>query len=576
MRNLIKGASILVVAAMLASCNCFKDMANNIDDVKISCTPNVLVLNNGKVAVDIAAEMPAKYFNKKASVKVTPILVYEGGIAEGETVLLQGEKVVSNGIVVVRNEVMTINRHVEFNFVPAMAMADLKLLVEVKCKRGKCKEFTLVNANEGTICSKEEMAVYNGTDAQAIAALKAKCGLTIAKGVNTLQADLNFADAMLDAANNYKNVTTVVTKADIVYKINDAKVSKKAMKTDEIAALKEKVGENKANDRATQSVYVNGYASPDGPEKFNDQLSEKRSKSGLKEVQALLKEYGLNIDAAAYGEDWDGFQQAVAESDIQDKNVILQVLKMYTSSAERENEIKNLSSVFKTLKSTVLPTLRRAQIVNSADITGKTDAEMTELVKAGKAAEMTAEELLHIAEVNAEVAEAALKACAEKYNDARAYNNLGIVYAEQGDFAAAQKAFEASAKAGNTSAELNNNLALINLAQGNTAKAAEYVKAASAETKALAAAAQGDYTAAANTLKGQNAAIANIQNGNYNAALNNLAGDNSAKADYLRAIIYNKQGNVAEAKAKLNAAIAKDSALAAKAAKDINLVEVLK
>ena len=185
------------------------------------------------------------------------------------------------------------------------------------------------------------------------------------------------------AANDYKNVTTVVTKADILYKINSSKVSKKAIKTEDLANLEAKVAENKANDRATQSVYVNGYASPDGPEKFNDKLSSARSESGKKAIEKLLADAGLQIDAASYGEDWEGFKEAVAASNIEDKEIILQVLSQYDSSAQREKEIKNLSAVYGTLKKEILPQLRRAQIVNSADITGKTDDEMLALFKAG-------------------------------------------------------------------------------------------------------------------------------------------------------------------------------------------------
>ena len=142
----------------------------------------------------------------------------------------------------------------------------------------------------------------------------------------------------------------------------------------------------------------------------------------------MLADAGVKIDAAAYGEDWEGFQAAVAASNIADKDLILQVLKMYSSSAEREQEIKNMSSVFKSLKTDVLPQLRRAQVVNSSDVTGWSDEEMIVLVKGGKASELNVEELLHIASVCDGVAEAALVE-ASKSGDARVWNNLAVVYA---------------------------------------------------------------------------------------------------------------------------------------------------
>lgn len=571
MKNLFKMTMVLVAASLtLTGCDCFKKMAKDPDAVKVAAVPEVLVLNNGKVAVDIKAEIPAKYFNKTASLKVTPVLSYADGIVAGESLLLQGEKVASNGMLVKNGESLSINRHVEFDYKPELQLCELQLLVEVKCKSGKCKEYTLVNANTGALPTKEEAEVLAKGGAEALA-LKKAFGRTIAKGINTLQKDLDYASAMLEEANDYKNVTTTVVKADILYKINSSNVAKKAVKTEQIEFLKENVDANLANDRAKQSVYVKGYASPDGPENFNEKLSQKRSKSGLKAVEKLLKDSGLAIDAAAYGEDWDGFREAVAASSIEDKDIILHILKTYTSSAEREKEIRDLSSVYKVLKTEILPQLRRAQIINSADITGKTDAEMTALVKEGKFADLDLEELLHIAAVNPEVAQAALEQATKEYKDARAFNNLAVVYAEEGQFLKAFDALNAAVKAGDNSAEVNNNLALVYLAQGDVVKAEEYAKGANAEVKALVAASKGEYAAASKNLTGYNAAIAQVQDGNLAAAKKSLAGDNSAKADYLRAVIAAKEGNLAEAKSQLNSAVAKDSALAEKAKNDVNL-----
>ena len=564
MKNLFKMTLVLAAAALtLTGCDCFKKMAKDPKAITVTCTPDVLVLNNGKVVADVAAEIPAKYFNKTASLKVTPALVYASGLTKGETLLLQGEKVADNGMLVKNGEALSIKRHLEFNYKPEMQLCDLVLLVEVKCKSGKCKEFTLVNANTGAVVAGKTV---EGID---VAAAKEN-GLAIAKGINTLQADLDFSEAMQEAANNYKRVTTVVTKADIVYKINSSRVAKKAAETEDLKSLKAGVEANKANERVAQSLYVNGYASPDGPEKFNDKLSQKRSETGLKAVEKLLADAGLNIDAAAYGEDWEGFQAAVAASNIEDKDLILQVLKMYSSSAEREKEIRNMSAVFKSLKNEVLPQLRRAQVVNSADITGWSDEEMTAIVKEGKASTLKLEELLHIAAANEEVAEAALVE-ASKSNDPRAWNNLAVVYAKAGNYC---KAIECLNKADKSVAsQLNNNYALAYAAKGDLAKADNFAAAASEEAKALIAAAKGDYATATKTLKsGYNAAIAQLQNGNLAAAKKCIASDMSAKADYLRAVIACKEGDLNGAKAQLNSAISKDASLKEKAANDVNLV----
>ena len=577
MKNVFRLMAIVAVASLsLTSCNCFKKMAKNQDEVKVTCTPDVLTLNNGKVEADITVVFPAEYYNKKAVLKVTPIMVFEGGIVEGATKYFQGGKVKENYTVIDKKLGGEYTQHVEFPYDARMAQSELKVLVEVKCPKGKCKDYTLVNANTGALPTKAEKAALAAGGAQA-EAVKVEFAYPIAKGVNTLQGDLDYASAMSNTANNYKNVTTVVTKADILYAINSSNVSKKAANSEDLKAFKENVVANQANDRASQKLYVNGYASPDGPEKFNDKLSSARSKSGHKAAQKLLKDTGMELDAASYGEDWEGFKELVAASDIEDKDLILQVLSRYDSSTQRESEIKNMSAVFTELKKEILPKLRRAQLINSTDIKGKTNDEMAALINEGRLEELTNEELLYMAEsvlADAKAKVAILEYTAKKFNDARAYNNLGVVLAQLGDKAKALTAFEKAAQLGLNNNEINSNLALANLANGNVAKAQQFAAAADAKTKSLISAAQGSYSAAAATLEGYNAAIASTLNNDLSAAKKAIAAETTAKADYLRAVIASKEGDLETAKAQLKSAIAKDATLAAKAAKDVNLANL--
>ena len=572
MKNFKLFVTVALAALVFTGCNCFNQMAKNSDEVTITCTPEVLALNNGKVEADITVTSPQYYFNKKAVIKVTPVVVFGGGMVEGATKYFQGDKVKENYTVVSATGGQ-FTQHVEFPYEARMANSELRLLVEVKCPKGKCKEFTLINANTGALPTKSEAATLaaGGKDAEAI---KAAFALPIAKGVNTLQSDLDYASVMGNTANNYKNVTTVVTKADILYAINSSRVAKKAGETEDLKAFKENVVAQQSNDRATQKLYVHGYASPDGPEKFNDKLSNARSKSGHKVAEKLLKDTGMGLDVASYGEDWEGFKELVAASDIDDKDIILQVLSRYDSSTQREAEIKNMSAVFTALKKEILPKLRRAQLVNSTDIKGKTNDEMAALINAGRLEELTNEELLYMAEsviTDAKVQATVLEYAAKKFNDSRAYNNLGVAYAKMGEVKKALANFEKAAQMGLNTNEVNSNLALANLADGNVAKAQQYAAAADAKTKAMLAAAQGSYSAAASTLEGYNAAIANTMNNDLTAAKKAITADASAKADYLRAVIASKEGDLETAKAQLKSAISKDASMAAKAANDVNL-----
>ena len=571
MKNLMKLSVVLVAAALaFSSCNCFKKMAKNRDEINLTVTPEILTLNNGVVAADINVTFPEKYFNKKAVLKVTPVIVFEGGEVAGTTQYLQGSKVDDNYKVIDKRNGGKYTHHVEFPYDPRMDRCALPLRAEIKCPKGKCKEFTLVNLNNGSIVTAEQIA--------ANPAVVKEAGLTVAYGLNTLQKDLKYSDLMAPMANNYKKVTTVVNKTDLLYAINSSKVTKKNEKNADLGAFKADVDEKMKNDRATQNIAVKGYASPDGPEKFNDKLSKARSESSKAVVAKLLKDSGLDIDAAAYGEDWDGFKELVEKSDIQDKNLILQVLSLYNSPAQRESEIKNMSSVFNELKSDILPELRRAQIVNSTDIQGKTDAEIMAFVNSKNYGELSNEELLYAAESltnDPAVQAAVLEYTAKKYNDARAYNNLGIAQEKLGQKAAALASFEKAAKL-SSSKELTKNLILANLSNGNTAEAKKYAAAADAQSKAAIAAAEGDYKNAAKGLEGYNAAVAQVMNNDLAAAKKAIAKDNSADADYLRAVIAAKEGDLKTAEAQLKSAISKAPELAKKAANDINLKALAK
>lgn len=571
MKNFMKLSVVLVAGALaFSSCNCFKKMAKNRDEVNLTVNPEVLTLNNGFVAADINVTFPESYFNKKAVVKVTPVIVFEGGEVAGTPKFYQGSSVDENYTVVANNG-GSFTQHVEFPYDPRMDQCALQLRAEIKCASGGCKEFTLVNLNDGSIATKEQMEVLAGSDEAAKAALAKEFGLTVAYGLNTLQKDIKYGDIMEPMANNYKRVTTVVDKTDLLYAINSSVVTKKNERKADLGNFKDNVDKNLHNDRATQNIAIKGYASPDGPEKFNDKLSKARSESGKKVVAKLLKNSGLEIDAAAYGEDWAGFKELVEKSDIKDKNLILQVLSLYNSPAQRESEIKNMSSVFNELKSDILPELRRSQIVNSTDIQGKTDAEIMAAYRNGD--DLTVEEYLYAAETLANGANeqvSILATAAKKYNDARVYNNLGVAQTKAGQKASALKSFEKAASL-DSSKELNKNLLLSNLANGRTAEAKKYAQSADAESKAALAAAQGDYKTAANSLEGYNAAVASVMNNDLAAAKKAIAKDSSADADYLRAVIAVKEGDLNTADAQLKSAVSKNPALADKAAKDINL-----
>ncbi len=541
--------------------------------VDYSCSPEVLTLTNGVVSANVTVTFPADYFNKNVIVKVTPTVVYDGGEAVGSPVYFQGTNVEDN-YTVVTEAGGSYGIPVSFAYTDDMQLSDLQLRVELRNAKKSTNPYYVVNANNGQLLTSSEDAIVATGSSEATAILNA-CGVVVANGVNTLQRDFCFASLMDLMDNDYKAVTYGVSKANINYAINSSKVNTSSLTDSQMVAFKEFIEATKDNESATQKVSANGYASPDGPEKLNDKLSAARSESAMKAMDKFFAEMGLEVDAASYGEDWDGFKELVQASSIQDKNLILQVLSLYDSSVQREAEIKNLSSVYSEIKTDILPELRRAQLVNNISIQGMSDEEMMALVEAENYSELTLEELLYLCESVIEDNEtklAVMEYASKKYRDARVQNNYGVALAKSGDAEGALKAFEAATRMGASDSTINKNLVLSNLENDDYAEAKKYT--ADAEASYIVSAIEGNYAPAATNLKGYNAAIANIMTNNYSAAKANLAGVECPKADYLRAVIASAEGEVEAGISFVKKAIAADSSLAEKAANDVNLANL--
>ena len=548
MKRIVKLSLMLAVCAFtLSSCNCYKKMGKKVDDVNITCNPDVLLLKGQNVVTDVTVTFPEKYYNKKAVLKITPVLVFEGGEIVGTPKYVQGAKVADNYPVIETKTGGKYVQHVSIPYDPRAKVCTLEMRVEASCANSKNGEFVLL------------------------------ASVPVAEGVNTLQQDVDYSAAMKSMADKFKRVTTISEKANIMYVINRSDVRKAQLTSEQVKLFEDFVKENSNKDRVTLgSIYANGYASPDGPLDFNDQLSKKRSESGKAAISKQLKNVsGVTYDAAAYGEDWEGFKELVEQSDIEDKDLILQVLQMYSDPVQRDKEIKNMSSVFQVLAKEILPQLRRTQLVASADVQGKTDAELKDAA-INNPKSLNVEELLFAATLIKENKDKIkiYEVAAETYNDPRAYNNLGVVLAAEGLYAEAQAAFEKAAQL-SSDAQLNDNLALVALAQGDLDAASKYVNSASADVKALAAVANGEYQQAAGQLEGYNKAVAEVLNGNLSAAKSALGNLKTADAEYLRGVIAAKEGDKNAAVAYVKSAIAKDETLKAKALKDVNLMQVI-
>ena len=540
-----------MVVALFSSCS--KKMGELSADY-FTVTPQVLEAVGGKVPATINGKFPEKYFNKKAVVEVTPVLKWNGGEAKGQPATFQGEKVEGNDQTISYKMGGSYTMKTSFDYVPEMAKSELYL--EFKATIGK-KVVTIpaVKVADGVISTSE---LVNNTLGNANPAL----------GEDTFQ-----------------RIIKEKHDANIMFLIQQANIRSSELKTAK-EFNKEVANVNEAANKKISNIEVSAYASPDGGVSLNTTLAENRESNTTKMLSKDLKKAKIDapIDAKYTAQDWEGFQELVSKSNIQDKELILRVLSMYQDPAQREQEIKNISSVYKTLADEILPQLRRSRLTLNYEIIGKSDEEIAKLASSNPS-ELNVEELLYAATLTNDPAkqEAIYTQATKQFpNDYRAFNNLGKLAYQAGNVDKAESYFKKAASV-NASPEVNMNLGLISLIKGDKAAAETYFGKA-AGTKELGESmgnlyiAQGQYERAVNSFgdsKTNSAALAQILAKDYNKAKNTLANVErpDAYTDYLMAVLGARTNNSSMVTSSLKSAVAKDPSLAKKAATDLEFAK---
>ena len=540
-----------MVVALFSSCS--KKMGELSADY-FTVTPQVLEAVGGKVPATINGKFPEKYFNKKAVVEVTPVLKWNGGEAKGQPATFQGEKVEGNDQTISYKMGGSYTMKTSFDYVPEMAKSELYL--EFKATIGK-KVVTIpaVKVADGVISTSE---LVNNTLGNANPAL---------------------------GEDAFQRIIKEKHDANIMFLIQQANIRSSELKTAK-EFNKEVANVNEAANKKISNIEVSAYASPDGGVSLNTTLAENREGNTTKMLSKDLKKAKIDapIDAKYTAQDWEGFQELVSKSNIQDKELILRVIAMYQDPAQRESEIKNISAVYKELANTILPQLRRSRLTLNYEIIGKSDEEIAKLASSNPS-ELNVEELLYAATLTNDPAkqEAIYTQATKQFpNDYRAFNNLGKLAYQAGNVDKAESYFKKAASV-NATPEVNMNLGLISLMKGDKAAAEAYFGKA-AGTKELGESmgnlyiAQGQYERAVNSFgdsKTNSAALAQILAKNYNKAKNTLANVErpDAYTDYLMAVLGARTNNSSMVTSSLKSAVAKDSSLAKKAATDLEFAK---
>jgi len=512
----------------------------------VTAVPTILKVEQGKVDVTISGVIPAKYMHKKAVLTITPVLRYvQDGVLQsvkGQTLYLQGEKVKGNDQVVNYKEGGNFTIKARFDYVPAMHKSELWLEFDARIKN-KQKEVAPLKLADGVVATGE---LYRMT-------------LTSAR-----PAMASFA---------FERTITQKQEANIRFLIQQAELRKSELKNgsvQEFVSLLKRISADNQN-MTLKNVQVSAYASPDGGVALNEKLANKRQLNTENYVKQQLKQAKVDGDVESNytAQDWEGFQQLVKASNLQDKDVILRVLSMYQDPEEREQQIKNLSYGFKELADGILPELRRARMTINYETVGRSDQQIQDQLR-NDASKLSIEELLFaasLAKTDAEKENIYRMVVKQYPEDVRAYNNLGALAFDKGNYNEAKQWLEQAREKNTNHAEANANLGLLALQQGDLNAAENYIGRAAGvnnqnEVLGNLHLAQGKYAQAEQdfgNLKTNSAALAQLMNNNYAKAAQTLDGVSKADGitDYLKAILSARQGNASAAQQLKNQAIDK-------------------
>lgn len=550
---------LLTLAAVILLGSCSSKM-KELRPEFFRVTPGVLEVVGSEVPVTIDGRFPAKYFNKKSVLTITPVLKYEGGEALAEPVTFQGEKVRGNDQVVSYDNGGSFRMRMNFDYIPAMEDAELYLRFVVN--KGK-KTYTLpeVKIADGCIATSQ---LYRQTAATA----------NIAIGEDAFQ-----------------RVIKQVKEANIMFLIQQTNLRASELNTEDMQALTASiidVAEDYEN-KVLDNIEISAYASPDGEYGLNRSIATGREENAARYMRGQLQDAELSgdIDCEYTAEDWEGFKELVANSSLPDKELILRVLSMYDDPEEREQQIKNISSVYSELADEVLPKLRRARITLNYQLIGRSDAQITEQYAADPSV-LSLEEILYssiLTDDNEEKAEIFNTAIRLHPTDYRAYNNLGVLAYNRGDYSTAARYFSQASNIDNSAPEVKVNLGYMELLEGNVSAAESFITMG-ADAKAGEEAlgnlyiAQGDYGRAASLLEDTNtnsALLAQLLNKNYRAARRTLEKIKNPDATtyYIQAILGARTQNVAFVYDGLRNAISLDPALATKATGDLEFTKYI-
>ena len=538
-------------AVLLSSCS----KMGKLKSENFTVTPTPLEYVAGEVPTTISANIPAKFMNKKAIVTCTPVLRWNGGEAVGNSATFQGERVEANNQIISYKNGGLATLRTAFPFQDGMESSDLYMTFNAR-KGKKTVKMPEVKIGNGTICT---------------AAL-------VSRSVRTANPALG--------RDNFQRVITKKQAATIKFLIAQSNLRGSELNSQNIKDFIQTLRNIKSDEESLvlNNVEVSAYASPDGSYSFNEKLAERRGQVSEGYVNQQLRRTKLdtNVDMKYTAEDWEGFQELVSQSNLQDKDLILRVLSMYSDPEQREQEIQNIATVYTELAQAVLPELRRARLTINYDVIGRSDDQIVATF-ASDPSQLSIEEMLYAANYLYEEdsqREQVLNKAIELYpNDYRAYNNIAEMAMRAGNNDKAQTYLRQALARNAASPEANTNLGLIALQEGNVKDAEMYIaKGTGANTLDEALGnlyiAQGKYSLAAAKLQNtasNSSVLAQILAQDYAAAGKTLQAIKNPDActHYLSALLGARTNNASMVRQGIAAVAQTDASLLARAKGDL-------
>lgn len=305
-------------------------MARESKKITYRVNPDPLVKgDDGNVCFDVIVNIPGEYFEKQAVMNLKPYLAYNGGQIDIDPITFVGEKVKGEGDFRVNyKEGGEFTKHYCMPY--QEEMANCQLMAD-----------PMFYVYDGTIYPTQDEIVKNAYFTQGATEKLADGVIVKDEYVDEIVYDT------IDKVQAVKKLTYFFNKDK--YNIAD----RKKLNNEADAAFKALL------EAGVTDFEIKAWASPEGEEGHNNELSNNRDNAAENQMKKLAKKADININGKGYGEDWNLFIELVQNSNLKDKDAIINNIN---NSSNKQRTIKEMCAIYPQLEKDILPQIRRAEV----------------------------------------------------------------------------------------------------------------------------------------------------------------------------------------------------------------------